>query len=101
MLYGREDAGIVALYVALFDERVNGVILGDPLASHWQGPALLGVLRVTDIPEVAAALAPRELVFLRAIPPGFQATEALLKRSGNVSSLRVAGSLAAGLGIAK
>jgi cephalosporin-C deacetylase-like acetyl esterase len=101
MLYGRDDAGVVALYAALFDERVNGVILGDPPASHWQRPALLNVLRVTDIPEVAAAFAPRELVFLRAMPPGFAETEALLKRTGNNRALRVAGSLAAGLGLAR
>ena len=92
---------MVALYAALFDERVKGVILGDPPASHWQRPALLNVLRVTDIPEAAAALAPRELIFLRAMPPGFAETEALLKRTGNARSLRVAGSLAAGLGLAE
>ncbi len=101
LLYGRDTAGIVALYAALFDERVTGVILGDPLASHWQGPPLLNVLRVTDIPEAAAALAPRELIFLRATPPGFAETEALFKLTGNPQSLRVAGSLAAGLGLAK
>jgi dienelactone hydrolase len=100
-LFGRGDAGVVALYAALLDERVNGLILGDPPASHWQRPALLHVLRVTDIPEAAAALAPRELVFLRVMPPGFAATEALFKRAGQARSLRVAGSLAAGLGLAK
>jgi pimeloyl-ACP methyl ester carboxylesterase len=89
------------LYAALFDERVNGVILGDPPPTHWQRPALLNVLRVTDIPEAAAAVAPRELIFLRAIPPGFAETEALLKRTGNARFLRVAGSLAAALNLAK
>ncbi len=101
MLYGRDDAGVVALYAALMDDRAKGVILGDPPASHWQGPPLLNVLRVTDLPEAAAALAPRELIFLRAMPPGFARTEAWFKRTGNARSLRVAGSLAAGLGLAK
>lgn len=101
VLYGRDGAGVVALYAALFDERVTAVMLGDPPASHWQRPALLNVLRVTDIPEVAAAFAPRELIFLRALPPGFEDTQMLLKRSGNADSLRVAGSLAAGLRLGK
>jgi cephalosporin-C deacetylase-like acetyl esterase len=101
MLFGREDAGIVALYAALFDDRVSAVILGDPPSSHWQGPALLNALRITDIPEVAGALAPREVIFLRATPAGFTETKELLKRIGNASALRVAGSLAAALNLAR
>jgi dienelactone hydrolase len=100
-LFGRDEAGVVALYAALFDEQVGSVILADPPASHWQRPALLNVLRVTDIPEVAAALAPRELTFLRAMPAGFAETQTLLKRAGYARSLRVAGSLAAALGLAR
>jgi dienelactone hydrolase len=98
-LFGRGDAGVVAMYAALFDERVHGVILADPPASHWQSPALLNVLRVTDIPEAAAALAPRDLIFLRAMPPGFAETRKLLERTGSGRSCRVAGSLAAALGL--
>ena len=100
--YGKNEM-VVALYAGLFDERVKAVIMSDAPASHWRGPALLNVLRVTDIPEVAAAFAPRELVFLRAMPPGFAETEALLKRTGNnrEHSESKAGSLAAGLGLAR
>src|SRR5262249_25239735 len=63
-IYGKGDMGILAIYAGLFDERVQRVILNDPPASHWQRPALLNVLRVTDIPEVAAAFAPRQIVSL-------------------------------------
>jgi hypothetical protein len=70
-LYGKGDMGILALYAALFDGRIQQVILSDPPASHWQRPALLNVLRVTDIPEVAAALAPRRLVSLTKLPKAF------------------------------
>jgi cephalosporin-C deacetylase-like acetyl esterase len=101
LLYGRDNSGVVSLYAALLDDRVNGVVLGDPPASHWQRPALLNVLRVTDIPEAAAALAPRELIFLRAMPAGFTETGTLLDRAGHRGSLRVVGSLAAALGLAK
>ncbi len=71
-IYGRGEMGIVALYAELFDERITQVILHDAPGSHWQGPALLNVLRVTDIPEVAGALAPRRLVSLTKPPESFE-----------------------------
>ena len=70
-IYGKGAMGIVALYAGLLDERVKQVILSDAPGSHWQGPALLNVLRVTDIPEVAGALAPRRLVSLTKLPETF------------------------------
>ncbi len=84
-LYGKGEMGIVALYAALFDERVRQVILNDPPASHWQRPALLNVLRVTDIPEVAGALAPRRLVSLTKLPETFGYTRRIygLQRASN------------------
>ncbi len=74
-IYGKGEMGILAMYAALFDERVKQVIVNDPPASHWQGPALLNVLRVTDIPEVAGALAPRRLVSLTKLPESFAYTK--------------------------
>jgi len=73
-IHGKGEMGIVALYAALFDGRIQQVILSDPPASHWQHPALLNVLRVTDIPEVAGALAPRRLVSLTKLPEAFDYT---------------------------
>jgi cephalosporin-C deacetylase-like acetyl esterase len=70
-IYGKGEMGIVALYAALFDERIKQVILNGPPGSHWQGPALLNALRVTDIAEVAGALAPRRLVSLTKFPEPF------------------------------
>jgi len=63
--------GVVALYAALFDERIQQVILNEPPCSHWQSPALLNVLRVTDIAEVAGAFSPRRLVCLTKFPESF------------------------------
>ena len=74
-LYGKGDMGIAALYAALFDERIKQIILNDPPASHWQRPALLNVLRVTDIPEVAGAFAPRRLISLTKLPEAFDYTK--------------------------
>jgi len=73
-IYGKGEMGIVALYAGLFDERIAQVILNDPPGSHWQGPALLNVLKVTDIPEVASAFAPRRLVSLTKLPEAFEST---------------------------
>jgi cephalosporin-C deacetylase-like acetyl esterase len=73
-VYGKGEMGILALYAALFDERIKEIILSDPPASHWQRPALLNVLRVTDIPEVAGAFAPRRLVSLTKLPESFEHT---------------------------
>jgi hypothetical protein len=44
------------MYAALLDGKVQRVIVNSPTASHRQGPHYLGILRYTDIPEVAALL---------------------------------------------
>ena len=74
-VYGKGDMGILGLYAGIFDERISQVILKDPPNSHQQGPALLNVLRVTDIAEVAGAFAPRRLVVLGTMPSSFQLTK--------------------------
>jgi hypothetical protein len=87
-LYGKGDMGIVSLYAALFDERVQTVILNEAPSSHWEHPALLNILRVTDIPQVAAALAPRKLVSLTAYGKGFDYPRTVYRMvgaSGNLS----------------
>ncbi len=100
-LYGKEDMGILALYAALFDQRVMQVILSDPPASHWQRPALLNILRVTDIPEVAAAFAPRRIVSLTNLPEPYNYTRRLYALQGTPSNLAQADSLPEALQIWK
>ncbi len=92
-IYGKGDMGILALYAGLFDERVKEIILDDPPSSHWQKPALLNVLRVTDIPEALAAFAPRRVVSLTDLPESFNYTRKLYKLYGQPSGLTRAGSL--------
>jgi hypothetical protein len=92
-VYGRGSAGIVALYASLFEERVDHVILRDPPVSHWDRPALLTVLRATDIPEVVGALAPRRLTVLREIPAPFTLTRQIYQVCGADAALRCAASL--------
>lgn len=96
-LYGKGEMGILALYAALFDERVSQVVLNDAPASHWQGPALLNVLRITDVVEVAGAFAPRRLVSLTEYPSAFDYTRKVYERQGAADQLARAESLAAAL----
>lgn len=92
-LYGKGEMGVLALYAGLFDERVTQVILSDPPASHWQGPALLNVLRITDIAEVAGAFAPRRLVSLTEFPESFAYTRNVYRLRGAASQLARSASL--------
>jgi cephalosporin-C deacetylase-like acetyl esterase len=92
-VYGKEGMGILGLYAALFDGHVKQVILANPPASHWQGPALLNILRVSDIPEVAAAFAPRRLVFVTEPTKPFDYTRRVYNLLGKPASLVHAGSL--------
>ena len=61
---GKGEQGILGAYAALLDDRITRVILHSPTLSHKRGPTFLNVLRYTDIPQVLAMLAPRELVIL-------------------------------------
>ncbi|MCD6360853.1 MAG: acetylxylan esterase, partial [Armatimonadetes bacterium] len=81
-LAGRGQAGILALYAAILNERVHQVLLIDPPSSHVHGPYFLNVLRYTDIPEAAALLAPRRLNFYRRLPPAFERTREIYKLYG-------------------
>jgi len=100
-LYGKGDMGILALYAGLLDERVSQVILRDAPASHRQGPALLNVLRITDIPEVAGAFAPRRLVSLTELPAAFDSARKVYERQGAAGRLSRAESLARALEVWK
>jgi cephalosporin-C deacetylase-like acetyl esterase len=55
-LTGKAEMGVNAMYAALLDGGVARVVLHSPPASHRQGPPYLGVLRYTDIAEVAMLL---------------------------------------------
>jgi dienelactone hydrolase len=58
-IVGRGAAGVVAAYAALLvPEKVDEVLILDPPTTHRDGPHLLGVLRMIDIPEVLGLLAP-------------------------------------------
>jgi cephalosporin-C deacetylase-like acetyl esterase len=92
-VYGRKQMGALALYAAALDQRITRVILEDPPATHWQGPALLNVLRVTDLAEAAALVAPREIVSLTPLPEAWRPTTAVYALYRKKDALRAANSL--------
>jgi len=100
-IHGKGGMGILALYAGLLDPRIGGVVLKDPPASHSEGPALLNVLRVTDIPEVAGAFAPRKLVFVGKVPASFEPAAGIYALHGRKDRLTSADSLPEALEIWK
>ena len=92
-VYGRKEMGGLALHAAAMDSRITRVILDDPPGSHWQGPALLNVLRYTDLAEVAAMAAPREIVSLTPLPDAYRYTRSIYGLYGKSGSMRQAASL--------
>jgi cephalosporin-C deacetylase-like acetyl esterase len=100
-VHGKGGMGILALYAGLFDPRIGRVVLKDPPASHTEGPALLNVLRITDIPEMAGAFAPRKLVFEGNIPASFESAGGIYKLHRRTDQMTSAGSLPEALEIWK
>ena len=92
-VYARKEMAVPAMYAAALDERITRVILDDPPYSHWQGPAILNALRFTDLPEVAALLAPRELVSLMPLPDPYRFTLSVYGLYGKKDRIREARSL--------
>jgi cephalosporin-C deacetylase-like acetyl esterase len=74
LVLGKGVAGVLGLYAAILDPKIQQVMLIDPPASHVEGPIFLNVLRYTDLPEAAALLAPRRLNFYSRMPAGFDYT---------------------------
>lgn len=93
-VFGRGQIGALGIYAALLDARITRVIVSDPPASHWQGPALLNVLRITDLPETAAMVAPRELVSLTPFPPAWRYSSRIFALYGKPGAMREARGLA-------
>jgi cephalosporin-C deacetylase-like acetyl esterase len=92
-VYGRKQMGALAMYAGALDSRITRVILDDAPASHWQGPPLLFVLRLTDLPEAAALMAPREIVSLTRLPDAWSYTSSIYALYGKKNGMRQAGDL--------
>ncbi|HDN01618.1 MAG TPA: hypothetical protein ENF42_01445 [Candidatus Bathyarchaeota archaeon] len=91
VVFGSGEMAVVALYAALLNGRVSGVILHDPPASQnvssnpdGTGPAIemLNCLRYTDLPYVAGILWPATITFLGPRPDSYAWTEELYVKLG-------------------
>jgi len=74
---GRGRAGVIGAYAAIFEPLIAEVVVLDPPGTHREGPFFLNVLRVIDVPEAFALLAPRSLNIVTGKPEVFAATSGL------------------------
>jgi cephalosporin-C deacetylase-like acetyl esterase len=86
---GRGQAGIIAVYAALYQPALESVVAVEPPASHRprvageaNGPAFLNVLRVLDIPEAMGCFAPRQLTLVGAKDAAFARTATIFQAAG-------------------
>lgn len=101
-MMAKGEMAVVALYAALLDHKVKGVVLYDPPATQnvpgngdGTGACLemLGSLQITDLPYVAGLLWPKKIIFVGGRPQSYGWTESLYERLGqpgawwNVSDL--------------
>lgn len=63
-LHGRGESAVAALLAALFEETIAGVVLEELPWSFADRSAMIGVLRVLDIPHAIGLLAPRPAVLI-------------------------------------
>jgi dienelactone hydrolase len=80
---GRGAAGVIGAYAALLEPDIDRVEVIDPPASHMNAnaPALLGVLRVLDVPEALGLLAPRWLYIRGGSDATFECVRAIYDRA--------------------
>ncbi len=81
-IVGRRTAGVIGAYAALFEPRLEGVSVIEPPASHKLSPIFLNVLRVVDVPEALALLAPRSLEIITGAPADFVRTKSFYRVAG-------------------
>lgn len=81
-LWGKGDLAVPALYAAVADERVAGVLLEDAPDHHASETALFRVLCYADIPQAAALLFPRPIFLLGKTSRGFGWTENVYRLLG-------------------
>ncbi len=96
LLAARGEMTVVALCTALLDGQIKAVAVQDPPATLNQasqpdgrGPSieLLGALRITELPEIAALLWPAELLFIGWRPEQYRYTEQVYQHLGTPGAI--------------
>jgi hypothetical protein len=67
---GSGEMGVVGLYAALFEPAIPEIYLQNPSTSHANGPQLLNVLKIMDVPAAAAMAAEKRKVTIVSGNPG-------------------------------
>jgi pimeloyl-ACP methyl ester carboxylesterase len=83
-LFGESTSAVLALYAALLEPEVAGLVLLEPAATHLSDSAasLLNVLRVCDIPDVLGMLAPRPVTIITEQSESWQKANAIYRAAG-------------------
>jgi hypothetical protein len=81
-IIGRGRAGVIGAYAALFEPRLAEITAIEPPLTHRDGPIFLNVLRVLDIPDAFALLAPRPVTIFTAQRSAFDQTGKIDRISG-------------------
>ena len=88
-LFGESSSAVLALYAALLEPEVAGLVLLEPVSTHMSdsAPSLLNVLRVCDIPDVLGMLAPRPVKIVTEHSESFQKATAMYRAAGATEKL--------------
>jgi dienelactone hydrolase len=90
-LCGKADAGVAALYHAIYDDKISGVLIEDMPATHRNGAYILGILRVLDLEHAVGLLGPRPVGLVHQAPLRKMWAERLYERLGCSERLIVSG----------
>lgn len=88
-LAGKGPAAGIALYAAVLEPGIAAVELEDPPTSHRQGPILIDVLRVLDLPQALALVFPRRVTLQVADGGPWSWSEAVAKLYGETPPLAI------------
>ncbi len=92
-LWGRGALAVPALYAAVVDQRLAGVLLVNAPDSHRQEQAArTGLLHIrvhADLPRAGGLIYPRPFAIIRAEPDGWEWTKQLYERLGRPSRFRL------------
>jgi hypothetical protein len=80
-------SGALGLYAAIFNRKVEHVVLINPPVTHADGPIFLNVLRYTDLPEAAGLFAPRRLTFHGHMPAAYEYSKHIWRLYGKAENL--------------
>jgi hypothetical protein len=90
----------VALYAALLDGNCEQLVLKNPTATQdvasqrngkGQAVEMLNVLRITDVNQLPALIAPTQTAFIGEVPNAYNWSENLLKNLGKKEIIKVEG----------